>query len=56
MTNLFHDCLKLTIAIDQKLKDQREREKLETARDSIISIINKNFPEMKEEYYTKIIS
>lgn len=54
MANFFQECLRLTIAMDQKLKDPVERNKLEKARNEIITIINKNFPDMVEEYYNQI--
>lgn len=49
--NFFQECLRLTIAIEQKLKDPLEKKKLEVARNDIVTIINKNYPEMVDEYY-----
>lgn len=52
--NFFQECLRLTIAMDQKMKDPLEKKKLETTRNDIVKIINKNFPEMVDEYYKDI--
>mgnify|MGYP006295654565 CR=1 FL=1 len=50
MKNLFHDCIKLTIALDQKLKDPEEKKKLEEVSKDLYKIINKNFPDMVNNY------
>ena len=52
--NFFQECLKLTIAMDLKLKDIVEKSKLEKARNDMINVINKNFPEMVDDYYNDI--
>lgn len=52
--NFFQECLKLTIAMDLKLKDPVEKSKLEKARNDMINVINKNFPEMVDDYYNDI--
>lgn len=52
--NFFQECLRLTIAMDQKLKDPVEKRKLEKTRNDIMTIINKNFPEMVDDYYKDI--
>lgn len=55
MTNFFHECLKLTTAISTQLRDQEDAKKLDSLRVELISIINKNFPQMENDYYKKII-
>lgn len=52
--NFFQECLKLTIAMDLRLKDPIEKKKLEKARNDIMNVINKNFPDMVDEYYKDI--
>lgn len=56
MTNFFHECVKLTTAISTQLKDKEEdSKKLDSVRRELLSLINKNFPDMEIDYYKKII-
>lgn len=52
--NFLQECIRLTIAMKQKLKNPAEKIKLEKAHSEIVSIINKNFPEMVDDYYNDI--
>lgn len=55
MQNFFHECVKLTTAIATQLKNKEDSKKLDHVRKELLTIINKNFPDMEIDYYKKII-
>lgn len=55
-TNVYYDCLKLMMSLENSLKDSKDRKEVDDIRKKLFSIINKNFPEMETDYYKKIIN